>query len=148
MPLYQLLMRLISARHRESHRRDRMRQLEIRLMLYPGPPPIFVARQIAADRDDLAIDPLESEFRLDRDHIEVRAWLRLPKEQVPPGMLNALTEAAQRFEGLPPQSRQIFFLSTAYRLTTAEISELLGISRRSVRRQLFAAIARRDGRTL
>jgi len=135
---------ILSKRQREY----RTRQLRIRSILYAGPPPIAVARTVIADRVDLSIDALETEFRTTQDHVEVRAWLRLPTRQIPPGMLNVLTETQIRFDGLPVQTRQIYFLSTAYRLKTVEIADLLSISRRSVRRQLLAAIARRDGRTL
>jgi len=146
MPLQNLLSRFTPALNRERRRQERLRQMHVRAALYPGPHAIVVARKLVADRLDLLIDPLETEFRVTGTHVEVRAWLRLPTGQIPAGMYNALTETAQRLEDLPPQSRQIFFLSTAYRLTTAEIADLLGLRRRTVKRALLCAIARRDGR--
>lgn len=114
----------------------------------PGPPAIAFARQAFAGRADIVIDPLETEFVVRSAGVAVRAWVVLPTAELPEDMLRSITETATKLADLPPQTRRIFFLATAYRLTTRQICARLDLGNRSVTRQLLRAIAHLDGRSL
>ena len=113
-----------------------------------GPPAVAVARQAFAGRQDILIDPLETEFTVSDVGVLVRAWVLVPDADLPEHLLRSITDTSTKLAGLPAQTRQIFFLATAYRLSTDRISETLKLGRASVRRQLLRAIARLDGRAL
>jgi RNA polymerase sigma-70 factor (ECF subfamily) len=107
----------------------------------PGPPAVAFARSRYARHSDIAIDPLETEYREHPDGIEVRAWILVPGEEVPPHLADAIRSSIARLASVAPIDRQIFFLSTAYGISTADISILLAMRRRDVRRRMLGAIA-------
>jgi hypothetical protein len=144
--IFQLLF--MSRARRESIRIGLLRQLHARATLYPGPPAVILARTAVRSRHDLTIDPFETEFRLERDQVSVRAWLTLSPQDVPEDMLGSITTAAEGLAGLSHEVRQTYFLSTSYRLKIAEISAMFGTSRWKVRHDLITAIARLDGRRM
>lgn len=112
----------------------------------PGPPAIALARQRYAADADITIDPLETESRLYPGGIEVRAWVRLPREVIPGRMVEAVETSTEKLQSLSPQVRQVFFLSSAYGLALSDIALLLRMRLRHVRRAMLEAIAALDGR--
>lgn len=135
-----MLSRLFHARlcRRQMSRRPTSREPR------PGPFPIAMARQYAKDRADIRIDPLETELRIASDVIAVRAWVLVPVSDglaQSPGMA-----ATRRLQNLSPETQRIFYLSAGYGLPVAEISSILSLSRRRVRKHLMRAIAALDPR--
>lgn len=112
----------------------------------PGPPAIALARSRYADHGHVTIDPLETECRLHTDGIEVRAWVLVPHGDVPARLADILAPSIVKLSQLPPRVRQIFFLRTAYAITTRDIAFLLDVPRRYVRRAILIAIASLDSK--
>lgn len=108
-----------------------------------GPPAVALARRIYADRDDVIVAPLETAFRADGEDVLVRAWVRIPGDQVPPPVVTSLDVASRAFAS-DPVMPTVFFLSASYRLGVGEIARHLGLSRWRIRSVLRRAIARLD----
>ena len=109
----------------------------------PGPPAVAMARHIYADRDDVAFASLETAFRADGADLLVRAWVRIPADQIPPPVVASLDAIAGAFAS-DPLLHKVFFLSASYHLGVGEIARLLGLSRWRIRSALRRAIARLD----
>lgn len=112
----------------------------------PGPPAIALARVHYVADAAIAIDPLETDFRLYAGGIEVRAWVRLPRDDIPPKMVDAIETSTARLESVSRKVRQVFFLSAAYGLSLEDIAKLLRMRRRQVRGAMLEAIAALDER--
>jgi len=110
----------------------------------PGPPAVALARQIYAERDDVTFAPLETAFRGDGADLLVRAWVRIPADQIPPAVAASVDAVAGAFAS-DPFLQKVFFLSVSYRLSVDETAYQLGLGRRRVRALLRRAIARLDG---
>lgn len=130
---------------RETHA-DLARRISAQAIDRLGPPAIALARQRYAADADIAIDPLETESRLHPGGIEVRAWVRLPREVIPTRMVDAVETSTEKLQSLSSTTRQIFFLSTAYGLALADIALLVRMRPRHIRRAMLEAIAALDGR--
>ncbi|WP_313802563.1 sigma factor-like helix-turn-helix DNA-binding protein [Sphingobium sp.] len=113
-----------------------------------GPPAISFARIRFADRADVAIDPLETKFRVSPSGVAVRAWLILDSTELPTALFGSIVSADQKLADLPPQARRVFFLAAAYGLSITDIARRLGLSRRRTRRWLLLAIASLGDRSL
>jgi RNA polymerase sigma-70 factor (ECF subfamily) len=111
-----------------------------------GPPAVALARLRYAEHRDILIDPLETESRIQADGFAVRAWVLVPKGDVPEDQFEAVSTGLLKLARLSQDDRHIFFLATSYELRVEEIAVLLGIGPRKVRRSIFAAIAALDTR--
>lgn len=111
-----------------------------------GLPAVALARSLYPDHSNIVIDPLETESRLHPDGFAVRAWVLVPKGDVPEDRFEAISTSLRKLARLPPDARQIFFLATSYGLRVQEIASLLGVSPRKVRRSILTAIAALDTR--
>jgi RNA polymerase sigma-70 factor (ECF subfamily) len=140
------LVRAITQRLRRSPRNNPSRHT-IEPVRRSGPPVIAFARAHSSDRPDIEIDVLETEFNVRPSGLAIRAWLIVDREEVPADLLTAATHADRKLGMVPPQARQIFYLTAAYGLTVADVARLLGISRRKTRRYLLQAIASLDPRS-
>ncbi|WP_157217983.1 sigma factor-like helix-turn-helix DNA-binding protein [Flavisphingomonas formosensis] len=107
----------------------------------PGPPAVALARARWCSDATIFVCPLETEFTLGPDAAFVRAWIALPRETMPEDLWKRIAAAARALEATDALTRRIFFLSASYGLPTREISVLLGMNRRAVRRRLRTAIA-------
>ena len=109
-----------------------------------GPPAVQLARAYAATRNDIEIEPLETEFMVDGETVAVRAWVRLSTKGIPADKAALLRRTAARLAPLPPAARRVFFLCASYGLPIAETAREMALPHRKVRALLLAAIARLD----
>jgi hypothetical protein len=108
-----------------------------------GPPAVALARRIYAERHDVIVAPFETLFRADAGDVLVRAWVRIPANQVPPAHVTSIDVAARAFAA-DAMMQTVFFLSASYRLGVDEIARQLGVRRWRIRSILRRAIARLD----
>lgn len=125
---------------------ERRRRIEQTAAAYPGPPAIALARTHIEDRPDIRIDHLETEYHVGSADIAVRAWILIPRRDIPDHLARSIEQTTSKL-GSSPSMIRIFFLSASYRIPTNDIAFLLEISRRAVRRTLLRAIARIDTRS-
>ena len=127
-----------SRKIRDIERRQRIEKIGA---ARTGPPAIAVARTHIADRPDIRIDPLETEYQVESSQIAVRAWIIIPRREIPDELDTSIAQTTYKL-GAESLTIRIFFLSVSYRVPTADIAFMLGMSRRAVRRTLLRAISR------
>ncbi|RJG53175.1 RNA polymerase subunit sigma [Sphingobium terrigena] len=146
MPFRHLWERLRAGRTVVPQTRAAQRRHLLERSTRLGSPAVALARSRYADHDNIVIDPLETEARIHPDGFAVRAWVLVPKGDVPEDRLEAISNSLHKLARLSPDAQQIFFLATSYGLRVQEIASLLGVSPRKVRRSILTAIAALDTR--
>lgn len=141
MPLpFMTPLRSWIATRRQGHA-DRLRRLDALSERRAGPPVIAIAREKYRRDADIAIGPLETEFRPHPDGFEVRGWLLVRRSELEPEMAARIASTLASLEHVPLMKRRIFFLSASYGAKAAEIAALVGMRTFRVRRAIADVIA-------